>query len=106
MSYVSRIYVGTITHVAEMENPVGMAGQSCKTNEQRGQGGKKPSRKLDGTCISRIYVTTSGQHGKVKVVYLPAHTNHSLSIEGISLCHGALKVRFWTSCNGEFQWIG
>ena len=49
MSYVSRIYVGTITCVAEMENPVGMAGQSCKTNEQRGQGGKKPSRKLDGT---------------------------------------------------------
>ena len=30
MSYVSRIYVGTITHVAEMENPVGMAGQSVK----------------------------------------------------------------------------
>ncbi len=26
------------------------------------------------------YATTSGQHSRVKVVYIPAHTNHSLSI--------------------------
>ena len=33
------------------------------------------------TCISRIYATISGSHDRVKVVYIPAHTNHSLAIE-------------------------
>jgi len=53
----------------------------CKTDEQRGEGSRKPSRKLNETCISRIYATTSENHSTVKVVYLPAHTNHSLTIE-------------------------
>lgn len=36
---------------------------------------------MNDTCISRIYATTSEQHGRVNVVYIPAHTNHSLTIE-------------------------
>ena len=42
---------------------------------------KKTSRKLDKTCISRIYATQSGNDGRVHVVYISAHTNHSLAIE-------------------------
>ena len=53
-------------------------------HERRGQGCKKPSRKLDKTCISRIYATQSGNDGRVHVVYISAHTNHSLAIEGKS----------------------
>ena len=50
-----------------------------KSNEQRGQGCKKPSRKLNKTCISRIYATQSSNDGRIHVI--SAHTNHSLSIE-------------------------
>ena len=52
-----------------------------KSNEQRGQGCKKPSRKLNKTCISRIYATQSSNDGRIHVIYISAHTNHSLSIE-------------------------
>ena len=52
-----------------------------KSSEQRGQGCKKPSRKLDKTCISRIYATQSGNDGIVYVVYISAHTKHSLATE-------------------------
>ena len=55
-------------------------GQKEKNDKKR-ESGKKPSRKMNDTCISRIYATTSEQHGRVNVVYIPAHTNHSLTIE-------------------------
>ena len=48
-----------------------------KTDTKRGEGCKKPSRKLDNVCISRIYALVHGQNGSVKVTYIPAHTNHT-----------------------------
>ena len=52
-----------------------------KTETKRGESGKKPSRKLNDVCISRIYATVRGRHGNVKVTYIQAHTNHTLSIK-------------------------
>lgn len=52
-----------------------------KTDKKRGEGGKKPSRKLNDVCISRIYATVRGRNGAVNVMYIPAHTNHTLSIK-------------------------
>ena len=52
-----------------------------KTDVKRGEGGKKPSRKLNDVCISRIYATVHGRNGGVKVTYIPAQTNHTLSIK-------------------------
>ena len=36
---------------------------------------------MANTCISRIYATISGSHDRVKVVYIPAHTNTPFAIE-------------------------
>ena len=36
---------------------------------------------MANTCISRIYATISGSHDRVKVVYIPAHTNTPFVIE-------------------------
>ena len=52
-----------------------------KTDEKRGEAGKKPSRKPNDVCISRIYATVHGRNGVVNVTYIPAHTNHTLSIK-------------------------
>ena len=48
---------------------------------KRGECGKKPSQKLYDVCISRIYAIVHGRNGTVKVMYIPAHTNHTLSIK-------------------------
>ncbi len=51
-----------------------------KSDKQRGQGSKTPSRKMDRSCISRIYATHNSDDS-VHVVYISTHTNHSLAIE-------------------------
>ncbi len=51
-----------------------------KSDKQRGQGNKKPSRKMNRSCISRIYATHNSDDS-VHVVYISTHTNHSLAIE-------------------------
>ena len=39
---------------------------------------QKDSRKLNGTCLSRMYVTNF-EDGHMEVDYIPAHTGHTLS---------------------------
>ena len=39
---------------------------------------KKPSRKLNGMCISRMKASIT-QNGEVKVIYIATHCGHSLS---------------------------
>ena len=68
------------THAVEMENQDKTNGQNGKPMK-RGEGGKTPSRKLNDVCISRIYATVRGRNGVVNVTYIPAHTNHTLSIK-------------------------
>ena len=65
-----------------------------KTDEKRGGGGKKPSSKLNDVCISRIYATVRGRNGGINVTYIPAHTNHTLSIKpSIYPCPLALAMK-------------
>lgn len=52
-----------------------------KTDVKWGEGGKKPTRKLNDLCISRIYATVRARNGKVKITYIQAHTNHTLLIK-------------------------
>ena len=61
-----------------MENQDRISGQNGKQMKREE---KKPSRKLNDVCISRIYATVRGRNGAVSVTYIPAHTNHTLSIK-------------------------
>ena len=71
-----------------------------KTIAKRTKGDKKSSRKLD---VTGIYATTDGQDGRVKVVYLPAHTNHSLSIEKKAK-HISLPLSTQTEISAKLQY--
>ena len=42
---------------------------------------KKTIKKTEQNCIFRIYATLNSSDGTVNVVYISAHTNHSLAIE-------------------------
>lgn len=53
---------------------------SKKTDKHRGLG-KRPSRKIDNVCISRMYVHHHADDNQVTVKYLSSHTNHDLSLE-------------------------
>ena len=64
-----------------MENGEQNQWTEWKTIAKRANGGKKPSRKLDDNSISMIYATTAEQDSRVKIVYHPTQTNHSLTIE-------------------------
>lgn len=49
-------------------------GKDCKKRA------KRPSRKIDGICISRMYAKRCSS-GRVEVRYISSHTNHNLSLE-------------------------
>ena len=49
--------------------------QQCKTKQKRPH--QKPTRKLDGVCIFRMYVTKF-KSGNIEVKYISAHSNHTI----------------------------
>lgn len=63
-----------------------------KTDEKRPGSSIKPSKKINGTCLSRITASWRGD-GSVLVWYLPKHTGHNPLKDPIAFLSLPSKVK-------------